>query len=256
MQLHSQAMDSAYFASNSHSTWNITNIWSQDSTAKYSRKQFNTITINIVLGPKSLYFVMFLISPCVFLGVLNLFLFVIPSTGGEKISYGMSIILSEIMFLLVIVDHLPQTSDNFPLFLMYLCLVISLSALSVICAVLTIHVLNNHQSILARWTRKIFPQKFLISHSQRKIKQKEITSEHNVEHNDNNSNNIVSAKKGEESVEVLNTERTEKKEAIGMRDLDEEGWLLVGKFLDQMFLIVFSLLFSLLTSGFYIGMIQ
>ena len=78
------------------------------------------LMFHLSLRRKSMYYVIYIIIPCLTLGVLNLFLFVLPPTSGEKVSLGMTIILAYFVFLLLVEEKLPETSDNVPLFVMYL----------------------------------------------------------------------------------------------------------------------------------------
>ena len=54
-------------------------------------------------------------APCLVLFMLELLVFCIPTEAGEKISLGITLMLSLTVFHLVIQDSMPATSDYFPL---------------------------------------------------------------------------------------------------------------------------------------------
>ena len=110
----------------------------------YPSGKFSQINFMITLKRKSLYYVLYVMAPTLILGVLNLFLFILPPASGEKVQLGITIILSYFIFLLPVAEHLPQTSDNIPLFALYQCSVILLSALSLVCSIIVLYVQTNH----------------------------------------------------------------------------------------------------------------
>ncbi len=53
--------------------------------------------------------------PCLMLSLLDLLVFCLPPESGEKVSLGITVLLSFSVFLLVIADNVPQTSETAPL---------------------------------------------------------------------------------------------------------------------------------------------
>ncbi len=134
---------SLLFATHHHSIWEIIGTKSVSGYVPGYKDRFSQLDFHILLKRKSLYYVTYIMAPCFLLGIINLFIFILPPGSGEKISLGMTIILSYFVFLLLVADHLPTTSDNIPLFVMYLTSVIILSALSLVCSILVIYLHNN-----------------------------------------------------------------------------------------------------------------
>ena len=110
---------------------------------------------HLKLKRKPMYYVISIVIPCLTLGVLNLFLFVLPPTSGEKVSLGMTIILAYFVFLLLVAEKLPETSDNVPLFVVYLTSVIVLSAVSLMCSICVVYHHNSHPRNVPTWIRNI-----------------------------------------------------------------------------------------------------
>ena len=74
---------------------------------------FNRFTI--YMRRKPLYYVMNIMLPCLMLSLLDLLVFCLPPESGEKVSLGITVLLSFSVFLLVIADNVPQTSETAPL---------------------------------------------------------------------------------------------------------------------------------------------
>ncbi len=84
---------------------------------------FSLINYNITLDRLSLYWVLYLILPCLCLSAVSICVFFIPPETGERISYCITVVLSISVYLLVISDKLPEKGDNKPLLgLMYIVL--------------------------------------------------------------------------------------------------------------------------------------
>ena len=64
---------------------------------------------------RSLYYIFNIIAPCIMLSVLTLLTFWLPPTSGEKISLGLSVFLAFSMFMLLIAEEVPATSESVPL---------------------------------------------------------------------------------------------------------------------------------------------
>ena len=82
-------------------------------------EEFPEVTYTLHLKRKTLYYIMNLIVPLVTLSFLTLIVFHIPSEDGEKLSVGITILLSYFVFMLMISESLPSTSTNIPLIRKY-----------------------------------------------------------------------------------------------------------------------------------------
>lgn len=91
---------------------------------------------------RTFYYIWNIIVPCVMLSILTLLTFWLPSTSGEKISLGLSVFLAFSMFMLLIAEEVPATSESVPLIGIYLTTVMTMTSISVIMAVLVINLYN------------------------------------------------------------------------------------------------------------------
>ncbi len=69
----------------------------------------------IHLRRRPLYFMLQIVLPCLLLSFLNLMVFILPPESGEKISLGMTNLLSLVLFQQLIGTFLPPTSENTPI---------------------------------------------------------------------------------------------------------------------------------------------
>ncbi|XP_025078465.1 acetylcholine receptor subunit alpha-type acr-16-like [Pomacea canaliculata] len=99
------------------------------------------VTFTIHIRRRTLYYGFNIILPCVLISSLSLLLFVLPPDAGEKISLGTTILLSLMVFLLLVAETMPPTSDAVPLIGIYFACIMIMCSLSVLFTVL---VLNLH----------------------------------------------------------------------------------------------------------------
>ncbi|XP_061189725.1 neuronal acetylcholine receptor subunit alpha-3-like [Saccostrea echinata] len=78
------------------------------------------IMFTLHLRRKPFYFIRNIIIPVVLLAILNILTFVIPVDSGEKLTFGMTVFLSFLVFLNVISAQLPTNSESTPLLGVYL----------------------------------------------------------------------------------------------------------------------------------------
>ena len=76
---------------------------------------FVEVRFFIELQRKPFYYVMNVVIPTVVLAILSTLTFLIPADSGEKLSMGVSVLLAFTVFMLILSDNIPQTSDNAPL---------------------------------------------------------------------------------------------------------------------------------------------
>lgn len=73
------------------------------------------ITYVFHIRRKTFYYIFNIIVPCVMLSALTLLTFWLPPTSGEKITLGLSVFLAFSMFMLLIAEEVPATSESVPL---------------------------------------------------------------------------------------------------------------------------------------------
>ena len=218
----------SHLRSNTHGVWQVQRIWNEAKTLNASSAQFGQFYAHIVLKRKAAYFVTYMIAPCIMLGFLNLFVFVLPSSSGEKISLGITIIMSHFIFLVIIAEHLPQNSDHIPAFAIYLDVTILLSALSVVCSTGILYVINCHPNHeVVAWLQGIMHY----LQTKRKLC-------------------VEGYSAGDNKTTI------EKKAAHSVCEVDDKKCCSLGRFLDKMFFMFFSTVYLTLTAAFFITVLK
>ncbi|UJR23945.1 hypothetical protein I4U23_026913 [Adineta vaga] len=101
------------------------------------------VTIYVHIRRRVLYYLFNIIFPCIWLSILSLLGFWLPPDSGEKITLGITVLLAFSVFMLLIAESMPATSEMVPLIEIYLTVVMALTSLSI---VLTVYVLQLHHS--------------------------------------------------------------------------------------------------------------
>ncbi|GAB1603731.1 neuronal acetylcholine receptor subunit alpha-10-like [Argonauta hians] len=115
------------------------------------------MTYTLYIRRRTFYYIFNIIIPCVMLSALTLLTFWLPPTSGEKITLGLSVFLAFSMFMLLIAEQVPATSESVPLIGIYLCLVMTMTSVSVIMAVMVINLYNRGMKTrrAPKWLRKL-----------------------------------------------------------------------------------------------------
>ncbi|XP_024947813.1 acetylcholine receptor subunit alpha-type acr-16 isoform X2 [Cephus cinctus] len=118
------------------------------------------VTFTIKIRRRTLYYFFNLIVPCVLISSMALLGFTLPPDSGEKLTLGVTILLSLTVFLNLVAETLPQVSDAIPLLGTYFNCIMFMVASSV---VLTVVVLNYHHRTadiheMPQWIKTVFLQ--------------------------------------------------------------------------------------------------
>ncbi|KAL7640435.1 UNVERIFIED_CONTAM: hypothetical protein RMT77_008710 [Armadillidium vulgare] len=118
------------------------------------------VTFQIHIRRRTLYYFSNLIMPCVLISSMALLGFTLPPDSGEKLTLGVTILLSLTVFLNIVTENIPETSDAVPLISTYFNCIMFMVASSV---VLTVVVLNYHHRSpsthsMPNWVRKVLLQ--------------------------------------------------------------------------------------------------
>ena len=73
------------------------------------------VTVTFHIQRRVLYYILNIIFPCVWLNILSLLSFCLPPDAGEKVTLGITVLLSYSVFMLLIAENMPPTSEFVPL---------------------------------------------------------------------------------------------------------------------------------------------
>uniref|UniRef100_A0AAV2LV84 Neuronal acetylcholine receptor subunit alpha-7-like n=1 Tax=Knipowitschia caucasica TaxID=637954 RepID=A0AAV2LV84_KNICA len=113
------------------------------------------ITYTVVMRRRTIYYGLNLLLPCIIISILALLVFMLPADSGEKISLGITVLLSLSVFMLLVADTMPATSDSVPLIAQYFATTMVIVGLSVIATVLVLqcHHHDPNGSKMPNWIR-------------------------------------------------------------------------------------------------------
>ena len=93
-------------------------------------------------------YILNIIVPIILLSFLNSFVFILPAASGEKTALCVTSMLSFMVYLSSIVDMVPKTSLNVPFIVVYLVIMLSFSAISVIFTVIVLFTYQKQTSAI------------------------------------------------------------------------------------------------------------
>ncbi|CAC5411108.1 Neuronal acetylcholine receptor subunit alpha-9-I,Neuronal acetylcholine receptor subunit alpha-9-II [Mytilus coruscus] len=116
------------------------------------------VTFYVVLDRKPLFYMMSLIFPCMLITAVACLGFMLPPDSGEKVSLEITVLLSLAVFLLVVSETMPPSSENFPYIGVYFAcsmLLVSFSCLMTV-IVLSMHYKGIHGREMPQIVKTIF----------------------------------------------------------------------------------------------------
>ncbi|XP_005180169.1 acetylcholine receptor subunit beta-like 1 [Musca domestica] len=118
------------------------------------------ITFYIIIRRKTLFYTVNLILPTVLISFLCVLVFYLPAEAGEKVTLGISILLSLVVFLLLVSKILPPTSLVLPLIAKYLLFTFIMNTVSILVTVVIINwnFRGPRTHRMPNWIRRAFLQ--------------------------------------------------------------------------------------------------
>ncbi|XP_018327022.1 neuronal acetylcholine receptor subunit alpha-7 [Agrilus planipennis] len=116
------------------------------------------ITFYIIVRRRTLYYFFNLIVPCVLIASMAVLGFTLPPDSGEKLSLGITILLSLTVFLNMVAETMPATSEAVPLLGTYFNCIMFMVASSVVSTILILN--YHHRSAdtheMSEWIKVVF----------------------------------------------------------------------------------------------------
>lgn len=206
--------------------------WSLESTSFNFNAESHEPQINyiITLKRKASYTVVSVVLPVCLLAILNLFVFVLPASSGEKVGYAVTVFLSLAVFLTIIESSMPKNSQTIPQFSLYMMLLVVQSTLITCIAIILVKLLTNDERekrvplVLVKFTEVM----------ELRCCKKELSKNRVTDiSKDNDKNHKDSDKK---IVDIPDD-----------NEQDDVTWARVVTVLDRFFLVFFTITFVLLT---------
>ena len=117
-------------------------------------KELHTIYITIEINRKPLLYLVNIILPINFICLLNIFVFLLPSDSGERVGFSVTMLLSLAVFLTIVSDRLPESS-NYSILGFILLLEFSMSGLVLVFVILGLRCYHTNAKIpIPPWIKR------------------------------------------------------------------------------------------------------
>ncbi|KAJ8287917.1 hypothetical protein COCON_G00005760 [Conger conger] len=102
------------------------------------KEPYLDVTFMVTIRRRTLYYALNLLIPCMLLSSMTLLIFLLPANSGEKISLGITVLLSLTVFMLLVAEIMPATSDSIPLIGQYFASTMIIVGMSVVATVVVL----------------------------------------------------------------------------------------------------------------------
>lgn len=143
----------------SNGEWDLLGFTSERNELKYNccPQPYPDVTFTVHIQRRSMYYVFNLVLPCFFIVIITVLGFYLPPESGEKVSLGVTVLLTLTVFLLLVAESTPPQSEVIPLVSQYFALTILLVSLSTLCTVFVVnlHHKGSHGDQVPYWMKKL-----------------------------------------------------------------------------------------------------
>ncbi|XP_033102338.1 acetylcholine receptor subunit alpha-type acr-16-like [Anneissia japonica] len=143
---------------NPNGIWELKNVSVEYLQLKYNccPQLYPKVVYRLRLKRRERFFIEVILLPCCLLCVLTMFVFLLPPESGEKMSFGVTTLLSILLFQQMIAEALPPSSDGTPIIQTYFTMLICMSSVSIVCTAFVLNLYNRGQtSHVPRWISKL-----------------------------------------------------------------------------------------------------
>uniref|UniRef100_A0A8D2ZMV3 Neuronal acetylcholine receptor subunit alpha-7 n=2 Tax=Scophthalmus maximus TaxID=52904 RepID=A0A8D2ZMV3_SCOMX len=142
--------------------WDLVGVPGTRNEAFYDccKEPYPDVTFVVTIRRRTLYYALNLLIPCVLLSSMTLLIFVLPADSGEKISLGITVLLSLTVFMLLVAEIMPATSDSVPLIGQYFASIMIIVGMSVIATVVVLqyHHHDPNGGNMPKWVQLVLLQ--------------------------------------------------------------------------------------------------
>ncbi|XP_059159023.1 neuronal acetylcholine receptor subunit beta-4-like [Physella acuta] len=217
---------------------------------------FSSVNIQFFVKRRPTFLLINIILPVVFLSFLNLLVFVIPVESGDKISYGITVLLALSVYMSIVSSLLPSSSLTTPKLTLYLFILLIISMLTVIDSIVIVVLDNLEEKQVVHLKAQ---ENFQSAVSKVKILQRAVTQVSNM-----TMDKIHVLSQGQQSLENVSemmsfTDDVPSSHSLTEKSADEEKYRetprrnkykMIGKHIDAISFVVFFVIWISVTLGF------
>ncbi|XP_061170076.1 acetylcholine receptor subunit beta-type unc-29-like [Saccostrea echinata] len=135
-------------------------LWDIEDTATFSRiaNGLTEVVVGLNLKRRSAYYIAGLVLPMTIVAILQSFVFLLPNDSGERVGFSVTVLLASVVFLTIIQEKLPESSEpNISILGFLLFGYVSLGVLVTLCVILSsnMHMYEESKPVPA-WLRVLF----------------------------------------------------------------------------------------------------
>ncbi|ESP04297.1 hypothetical protein LOTGIDRAFT_136425 [Lottia gigantea] len=125
-----------------NSEWELDKLKVERNVVYYSccAEPYPDITFYIHIRRRPLFYIFNMILPCIMITLVALLGFYIPSDSGEKVTMGITTLLSMTVFMMLVTENMPPTSDVLPLIGLYYGMTIFIVSFATAMTVFTLNI--------------------------------------------------------------------------------------------------------------------
>ncbi|XP_069476345.1 5-hydroxytryptamine receptor 3C-like [Ambystoma mexicanum] len=138
--------------------WELVRIEGYPDILKFGIDEWDIVTFWVIVKRRPLLYVVNLLIPSAFLMVIDIMSFYLPPHSVDRASFKMTLLLGYTVFLLIMNDLLPSTTNGTPLIGIYFSVCLALLVLSLMETVIITHVLHRgavHGTRIPPWLRRM-----------------------------------------------------------------------------------------------------
>ncbi|CAF0756649.1 unnamed protein product [Brachionus calyciflorus] len=124
--------------------WHLVKLTATKNLKHYSccEEPYPEIYVRLVIRRRPLYYVFNMVFPCLLITLVAFLGFFLPPGSTEKVSMGITTLLSITVYLMLVAESMPPTSEQLPLLGIYYAVTIGIVSLSTCMAVVTLNINN------------------------------------------------------------------------------------------------------------------
>ncbi|XP_062571050.1 neuronal acetylcholine receptor subunit alpha-6-like [Saccostrea cucullata] len=132
-------------------------LWDIEDTTAYSHitSALTGVTIGLYLKRRFTYYIAGLVLPMTIVAILQSFVFMLPNDSGERVGFSVTVLLASVVFLTIIQDKLPESSEpNISILGFLLFGYVSLGVIVTLCVILSsnFHIFEESKPV-PKWLR-------------------------------------------------------------------------------------------------------
>ncbi|KAJ1087411.1 hypothetical protein NDU88_000583 [Pleurodeles waltl] len=138
--------------------WELVRIEGYPDILKFGIDEWDIVTFWVIVKRRPLLYVVNLLIPSAFLMVIDMMSFYLPPHSVDRASFKMTLLLGYTVFLLIMNDLLPSTTNGTPLIGIYFSVCLALLVLSLLETVIITHVLHRgavHGTRIPTWVKTL-----------------------------------------------------------------------------------------------------